>query len=166
MMKEISHIFSKITKIPIYHIYNFQKLKEELSDYPFVSQCDTEVIIAAYLKWGINCIERLQGMFAIAIFDREDNSLFLTRDRIGKKPLYYWIEDGNIVFASELKPILAFPGFRKNIRTDVMKRYLYHQYINAPDSIFENVYKVEPGHIFSFRKGEVRDYSYWEIKDV
>ena len=72
---------------------NFQKLKEELSDYPFVSQCDTEVIIAAYLKWGINCIERLQGMFAIAIFDREDNSLFLTRDRIGKKPLYYWIKD-------------------------------------------------------------------------
>ncbi len=147
-------------------IYNFLELKKELSDYPFKSNCDTEVIIAAYLKWGIDCIRKFHGMFAIAIFDRETDELFLIRDRIGKKPLYYWLEDGNIVFASELKPIMACPGFKKNVRTDVMKRYLYQQYINAPDSIFENVYKLEPGRILSFCKGEVTCYPYWEVKSV
>lgn len=70
-------------------IYNFRELKKELSSYPFRSNCDTEVIIAAYLKWGISCIERFNGMFAIALFDRETQELYLVRDRIGKKPLYY-----------------------------------------------------------------------------
>lgn len=125
-------------------IYNFQELKEQLSDYPFISTCDTEVIIAGYLKWGIECVNRFRGMFAIAIYDREREKLFLIRDRIGKKPLYYWYENNNLVFASELKPIMACPGFKKEIRTDVLSRYLYHQYINAPDSIFKNVYKLDP----------------------
>lgn len=147
-------------------IYNFLDLKKELRDYSFKSNCDTEVIIAAYLKWGIDCIKKLNGMFAIAIWDRETEELFLIRDRIGKKPLYYWSENGNIVFASELKPIMACPGFKRNIRTDVMKRYLYQQYINAPDSIFENVYKLEPGHVLSFYKGIINNYSYWEVKSV
>lgn len=147
-------------------IYNYLELKKELSDYSFRSTCDTEVIIAAYLKWGINCINKLHGMFAIAIFDRETDELFLIRDRIGKKPLYYWVEEGNIVFASELKPILACPNFKKSIRTDIVKRYMYQQYINAPDSIFENVYKLEPGHILSFRKGVIQKFPYWEVKQV
>lgn len=146
-------------------IYNFQQLREELPNYSFESQCDTEVIIAAYLKWGISCVERLQGMFAIAIFDRETDALYLVRDRIGKKPLYYWTDNCNIVFASELKPIMACPGFEKHIKIDVMKRYLYHQYINAPETIFENVYKLEPGHILSFCKGKIKTYSYWNVKD-
>ena len=118
-------------------IYNFLELREELKDYPFKSHCDTEVILAAYLKWGISCVERFNGMFAIALYDREDESLYLVRDRIGKKPLYY-LEDGeNLVFASELKPIMKCPGFRKKIRQELLDRYLVHQYINAPDTIFE-----------------------------
>ena len=91
-------------------IYNFLELRKELSAYPFKSQCDTEVILAAYLKWGISCIERFQGMFAIALYDREKEELYLVRDRIGKKPLYYWLEGDNLVFASELKPLMACPG--------------------------------------------------------
>ena len=71
-------------------IYNFRELKEELADYPFRSNCDTEVILAAYLKWGIDCVKRMNGMFAIALFDRENGTVYLARDRIGKKPLYYW----------------------------------------------------------------------------
>ena len=71
-------------------IYNFLELREELKEYPFKSHCDTEVILAAYLKWGISCIDRFQGMFAISLYDRETNELYLVRDRIGKKPLYYW----------------------------------------------------------------------------
>ena len=137
-------------------IYNFQELKEELKDYPFRSTCDTEVIIAAYLKWGIDCISRLNGMFAICIFDREDDTVYLVRDRIGKKPLYYELSDGNLIFGSELKPLMAREGFQKRIRKDVLSRYLFQQYINAPDSIFEQVYKLEPGGILQFHYGEVK----------
>ena len=78
-----------------------------MADYPFLSDCDTEVIIAAYLKWGISCVNRFNGMFAIALFDREEEAVYLVRDRIGKKPLYYWYEQEELVFASELKPIMA-----------------------------------------------------------
>ncbi|NBI89293.1 asparagine synthase (glutamine-hydrolyzing) [Lachnospiraceae bacterium] len=147
-------------------IYNFQDLKEELSDYSFQSNCDTEVIIAAYLKWGIRCVERFAGMFAIALLDRESGEVYLVRDCIGKKPLYYWADRENLVFASELKPIMACPGFRKKIRKDVISRYLYQQYINAPETIFENVYKLEPGSILTFSKGKITTRKYWEIKDV
>ena len=147
-------------------IYNFQDLKEELSDYPFRSNCDTEVIIAAYLKWGIDCVERFTGMYAIALLDREIECVYLIRDRIGKKPLYYWLDGENLVFASELKPIIACPGFQKNIRKDVLSRYLYQQYINAPDSIFQNVYKLEPGGVLAFSQGNIKTWKYWDIEDV
>lgn len=147
-------------------IYNFNELKEELSDYPFRSNCDTEVIIAAYLRWGIDCVQHFNGMFAIALFDRDSKMVYLIRDRIGKKPLYYWLDGANLVFASELKPIITCPGFGKNIRTDVLSRYLYQQYINAPDTIFEDVYKVEPGGILSFCEGKIQSRKYWDIKEV
>lgn len=147
-------------------IYNFKELKKQLKEYEFQSNCDTEVIIAAYLKWGISCVERFNGMFAIALWDREIDSLYLVRDRIGKKPLYYWYENENIVFSSELKPIMVCPGFDKRIKTEVLGRYLYHQYINAPDSIFQNVSKVESGSILEFNSGKVRIQKYWDVKKV
>lgn len=156
----------RVTVVYNGEIYNFQALKEQLKQYEFVSTCDTEVIIAAYLEWGIDCIRKLNGMFAIAIFDRETGEVFLVRDRIGKKPLYYWYQDKNLVFASELKPIMACPGFQRNIRTDVLGRFLYHQYINAPDSIFEKVYKLEPGSILKFAGGEITIWKYWSVRDV
>ncbi len=147
-------------------IYNFLELREELRDYPFRSRCDTEVILAAYLKWGISCVDRFQGMFAIALYDREKGELYLVRDRIGKKPLYYWLDGGNLVFASELKPIMKYPGFVQHIRTDVVKRYLYQQCVNEPDSVFENVYKVEPGQMIRFRGGRISKHKYWDIAKV
>ena len=147
-------------------IYNFLELRKELSAYPFKSQCDTEVILAAYLKWGISCIERFQGMFAIAHYDREKEELYLVRDRIGKKPLYYWLEGDNLVFASELKPLMACPGFPKKIRRDVIKRFLYQQCINEPDAVFEHVYKVEPGQMLRFRSGKLSRHKYWDIAKV
>lgn len=147
-------------------IYNFQELKKELADYPFRSNCDTEVIIAAYLKWGISCIERFNGMFAIALYDRETQEVYLVRDRIGKKPLYYWYEDQNLVFASELKPIMKCPGFRREIAKGVLSRYLFQQYINAPESIYQNVYKLEPGAILKFSKGQIKVWKYWDVKEA
>ena len=153
-------------------IYNFQDIKKELGDYPFKSQCDTEVILAAYLKWGLSCIDRFRGMFAIALYDREKEELYLIRDRVGKKPLYYWLDQDNIVFASELKPIMEYPGFPRVIRKDVIGRYLYQQYICEPDTIFENVYKVEPGQVICFHVKEeeaserVISWKYWDIAQV
>lgn len=147
-------------------IYNFHELKEELSDYPFHSSCDTEVIIAAYLKWGINCVSRLNGMYAIALYDREEEKVYLVRDRIGKKPLYYWADGENLVFASELKPIMSCPGFERRIRAEVLSRYLYQQYINAPDSVFEQVYKLEPGAVLCFKGGRQTTWKYWDISEV
>ncbi len=147
-------------------IYNFQEIREKLSEYTFRSNCDTEVIIAAYLKWGIDCISQFNGMFAIALFDRDSDVLYLVRDRIGKKPLYYQLEQENIYFASELKPIMTRPGFNSKIKTDVLSRYLFQQYINAPESIFEGVYKLEPGGILEYRYGAVKTWKYWDIKTV
>lgn len=147
-------------------IYNFNELKEKLSDYPFVSTCDTEVILAVYLKWGLPGIRKLRGMFAIAIYDREEDKLYLIRDRIGKKPLYYYLKDGNLVFGSELKPIMKCPGVSVKVRTDVIPRYLYQQYLCGPESMLKDVYKVRPGQIVSFSYGEVTKMQYWDLKEV
>ncbi len=147
-------------------IYNYRELKEELSDYSFCSNCDTEVILAAYLKWGISCVEKFNGMFAICIYDRRSADLYLIRDRIGKKPLYYELEGENLIFASELKPIMARPGFSGKIRLELLPRYLFQQYINAPDSIFEHVYKLEPGSILKFKEGKSTVWKYWDVKTV
>lgn len=147
-------------------IYNFRELREELADYPFRSDCDTEVIIAAYLKWGVSCVSRFNGMFAIALYDREEEALYLIRDRVGKKPLYYWYEQDELVFASELKPIMACPDFQGRIDRGVLSRYLFQQYINAPDSIYENVYKLSPGSILRFQGGGIETWNYWSVEEA
>lgn len=147
-------------------IYNFRELREELADYPFRSDCDTEVIIAAYLKWGISCVNRFNGMFAIALYDREEEALYLIRDRAGKKPLYYWYEQGELVFASELKPIMACPDFQGRIDRGVLSRYLFQQYINAPESIYEHVYKLVPGAILRFQGGQIGISNYWSVREA
>ncbi len=144
-------------------IYNFLELKEELKDYPFLSHCDTEVIIAAYLKWGISCVERFNGMFAFALYDRKEEILYLVRDRMGKKPLYYWQDGENLVFASELKPIMEVPGFPAKINHGILSRFLFQQYINGPDSIYEQVYKLSPGSVLSWQKGRVNIWKYWDV---
>lgn len=156
----------RVTVVYNGEIYNFKELRQELTEYPFKSNCDTEIILAAYLKWGISCIERFQGMFAIALYDRETNELYLVRDRIGKKPLYYWLDGETIVFASELKPIMACPDFDKSINQRVLGRYLYQQYISGPESIFSQVYKVEPGGIVKYQNGNLQKWKYWDIKTV
>lgn len=147
-------------------IYNFLELKEELKDYPFASNCDTEVILAAYLKWGISCVDHFQGMFAIALYDKKTDDFYLVRDRIGKKPLYYWLDAENLVFASELKPIMSYPGFPRTINKSIIKRYMYQQCVNEPYSIFENVYKVEPGQMLKFHQGKIKKRKYWDIAKV
>lgn len=148
-------------------IYNFQKIRKEIPEYPFCSNCDTEVILAAYLKWGIRCVERFNGMFAFALYDRESGKLFLARDRMGQKPLYYWMDGENLVFASVLAPIFKCPGFSGKIRRDVLPRFLFQEYINAPETILENVYKVEPGTVLTFEAGKAAPeaWKYWDVRE-
>lgn len=131
-------------------IYNFKEIRKSLPAYPYRSQCDTEVILAAYLAWGKDCFSHFNGMFAIALYDQDNGELILSRDREGQKPLYYWEDGDNLVFASVLAPIMTCPGFHENVRRDVLPRYIYQDYIEAPDTIFEHVYKVEPGTCLVF----------------
>ena len=131
-------------------IYNYREIRDKIPEYHFLSNCDTEVILAAYLKWGIDCISQFNGMFAIALYDHESGELYLSRDRAGQKPLYYWLDGENVVFSSVLAPIMVCPGFSKRIRRDVLPRYLYQEYICEPDTIFEDVYKVPKGGILRF----------------
>ncbi|MGN1313724.1 MAG: asparagine synthase (glutamine-hydrolyzing) [Lachnospiraceae bacterium] len=146
-------------------IYNFQELREELKDYSFRSHSDTEVILAAYLKWGIDCIKRFNGMFALALYDRDENMVYLARDPIGKKPLYYWIHPQGLVFASELKSIMACPGFKKELRQELLERFLVKQYLTAPDTIFANVYQLEAGTILQYSANGMKRWKYWDVAE-
>lgn len=147
-------------------IYNYRELREEIKDYEFFSDCDTEVLIAAYLKWGIDFIYKINGMFAIALLDRETNSVYLIRDRIGKKPLYYYKnEDNGIIFASELKAILGSTLFQKEINQDVIGRFLYRDCIIAPDTIYRNTYKLKPGEVLKISGNSLKHYKYWDVSE-
>lgn len=148
-------------------IYNYRELREELPEYSFRSNCDTEVILAAYLKWGIRCVERFNGMFAFALYDRESGELFLARDRMGQKPLYYWKSGDQLVFASVLAPIMKCPGFQGKIRKEVLPRFLFQEYINAPETILEDVFKVEPGTVLTWHAAASRmtSYRYWDVSE-
>ena len=148
-------------------IYNYRELREELPEYSFRSNCDTEVILAAYLKWGIRCVERFNGMFAFALYDRESGELFLARDRMGQKPLYYWKSGDQLVFASVLAPIMKCPGFQGKIRKEVLPRFLFQEYINAPETILEDVFKVEPGTVLTWHDASSRMTScrYWDVSE-
>lgn len=142
-------------------IYNFKELRAQL-DYPFVSECDTEVVLAAYLAWGEDCLQKLNGMFAFAILDKRNNSLFFARDRAGKKPLYYYLQDGLLVFGSELKAILKFPGVERRLRRDVTARFLFQGYIAAPDTIYENMYKLPAGHYARYTGNAMQVRPWWQ----
>lgn len=146
-------------------IYNYPNLKAELAGkgYAFKSHCDTEVIIAAYQEWGRGCFEKLEGMFAIAIFDKCRQELILARDRIGKKPLYYYHRGKDFVFASELKPIMEYPRFEKRISKEMLGKILCNKYIESPFSIFEETFKVQPGTYLVFNGMQPVVYSYWDI---
>jgi len=147
-------------------IYNFQEIRAELQDlgYIFESNCDTEVILKAFHCWKTDMVHRFIGMFAFALFDQVTREFYLYRDRMGIKPLYYYFEKNNFVYASELKPIMAYPGFNKCLNKDSLAGYLYHGYITGSASIFENVHKLEPGCFLKYVNGEIQIQRYWDLK--
>lgn len=130
-------------------IYNFQELRAELElkGCQFKSHSDTEVIVEGIETWGFNAtLQKLNGMFAFALWDRQEEKLYLARDRFGEKPLYYGIANGALIFASELKALCLYPDFKKTINIDAVQLLLRYAYIQAPHSIYERIFKLEPGH--------------------
>jgi asparagine synthase (glutamine-hydrolysing) len=150
-------------------VYNFQEIKAELGEILWRGHSDTEVILAAIECWGIDAaVRRFVGMFAFALWDREEKNLHLVRDRLGIKPLYYGRAGGNFVFASELKAICEHPDFSGNIDRDSMALYMRHNYIPAPHCIYEGIHKLQPGSILSISEAgaEPKVRAFWSAADV
>ena len=150
-------------------IYNFQELAAELAaaGHVFRTHSDTEVVVHAWEQWGEACVERFNGMFAFALWDRNRATLFLARDRLGEKPLYYsWLDDGSFAFASELKSLLVHPKVRRDIDPTAVEDYLGFGYVPDPKSIYAAVAKLPPGHTLTVRRGAPRQLArrYWDVR--
>jgi asparagine synthase (glutamine-hydrolysing) len=145
-------------------IYNFQDVRNKLrKEYKFKSNSDTEVIIYAYKKWGTKCLNYLNGMFAFVIYDIEKNLLFGARDRLGEKPLKYFFDGKEFVFASEIKAILSVLKAKPGIDLEAVNDFLTLQYVPAPRTGFKNVYKLPPASYFIFKDSKLKIYNYWNI---
>jgi len=149
-------------------IYNFKEIRKELSGegYIFKTSCDSELILAAYHKWGAACTTKFNGMWALCIYDKEKQALFLSRDRMGIKPLYYWQDNGKIAFGSELKLLMTFSGIKKDISAYALNHYLLFGYCPSAHSMLGAVRKLQAGHnlLFDLNKGQiVYDEAYWQV---
>ncbi|NMM86708.1 asparagine synthetase B [Rhodococcus sp. SRB_17] len=150
-------------------IYNFQELVPELKDmgHCFKTRSDTEVIVHAWEAWGPACVQRLRGMFAFALWDRNQQTLFLARDRMGVKPLHYaWLPDGSFIFGSELKVITAHPGFVRCIDPLAVEEYFSLGYVADPRCIYRQAHKLPPAHTLLLRRGmhsQPAPQPYWDV---
>ena len=147
-------------------VYNFPQIKKELQSkgYKFNSNTDTEVVLKSYEEYGTKCLENFNGMFAFAIWDEEKKELFVARDRIGIKPLYYYFKDGKFIFGSEIKSILEADSIQKEINLQSMYYYLGYEFVPAPETMFKNIYKLRQGHYAIFKNGDLKITKYWDLK--
>ncbi len=146
-------------------IYNFIDLKKELigKGHIFRTNSDTEAIVHAYEEWGEDCVKHLRGMFAFAIWDENRQTLFLARDRLGIKPLYYYSDQSKFIFGSEIKALLQHPDMKREIQPEALYDYLCFLYVPAPGSIFKGIYKLLPGHTLMVKEGRLADKEYWDL---
>jgi len=146
-------------------IYNFQALRHVLQKegITFRTTSDTEVLLEAYRRWGKACLQHLRGMFAFAIYDREEKTFFLARDPMGKKPLYYSFQHGVFAFASEIKALWQHPNIPRRLSPTALHAYLVLDYVPTPYAISEGIYKLEGGHYMIVREGHLIEHAaYWE----
>lgn len=146
-------------------IYNFESLKKNLvaKGYTFVSHCDTEVIIYLYLEYGEDCLKYLRGMFAFAVWDSSKNIIFLARDRVGKKPLFYYFDGKTLIFASEIKAILKDSSLNSKINYEAFYDYFKYLYVPDPKTIYKNIYKLKPGHYMVCSSDGIKRKEYWDV---
>ena len=146
-------------------IYNFLELRAELENdgVIFKSHTDTEVILELYAREGTKCLDKLNGMFAFALWDKNKQELFIARDRLGKKPLYYFNDNGRFAFGSEIKAILALENIPREIRLDAVYDFFAYQYVPDPKSIFKHIHKLPPAHYLILNKDGFSIHEYWDL---
>jgi asparagine synthase (glutamine-hydrolysing) len=146
-------------------IYNYQEIRDQLEakGHRFKTHSDTEVIVHAYEEYGTDCVRHFNGMFAIAIWERAPRRLVLIRDRIGIKPLYYWIDGKNLVFGSELKAVIAHKQVPRQIDLNSLNDFLSLEYIPGPRTIFKNIQKLPPGYMLVFEEKGQNLSQYWDL---
>ncbi|WPC72871.1 XrtA/PEP-CTERM system amidotransferase [Vibrio porteresiae] len=148
-------------------IYNFKSLVAELVNFghQFATLSDTEVIVHAWEQWGVDCLSRFQGMFCFALWDQMSQQLFIARDRLGKKPLYYaQTERGQFIFGSELKVLVGHPDVDKTLRHELAEEFLMFGYLPDPYTAYQNIFKLEPAHYLLLSPGSaVRPVEYWDL---
>lgn len=146
-------------------IYNYQELRSELlaKGHRFRTSTDTEVIVHLYEELGETFVQKLRGMFAIALWDENSKKLLLYRDRVGIKPLHYWFHQGALVFGSELKAVLQYPGVDTDISLQAISDYLSFLYIPSPQTIYRNVFKLSPGTFLRYENGTIELKPYWDF---
>jgi asparagine synthase (glutamine-hydrolyzing) len=146
-------------------IYNFRELRSDLEKqgHRFISRADTEVLPHLYEEMGARMVEKLNGMFAFALWDSLRKRLFIARDRFGQKPLYYGVFGGKLIFGSELKTLLAHPNVERNLNLEALRQYLAFDYVPAPHSIYKGIFKLPAGHSLTLENGEIRIERYWNL---
>ena len=144
-------------------VYNFKEIRETMKKkgHGFKSNTDTEVILKSYIQWGIECLQRFVGMFSLAIWDGRNQCLYLARDRLGIKPLFYYFDKKHLLFASELKGLMAFKIFEREVEHDSISLFLHYQYVPSPKTIFKNTYKLLPGNYLKFDGKQLSTNVYW-----
>ncbi len=145
-------------------IYNYRALREELikKGHVFQNQSDSEVLLHGYEEYGVGLLEKLRGMFAFAIWDEAKEELFAARDFFGIKPFYYTEVDNMLVFASEIKSILQYPGFQRKVNEEALEQYLSFQYSVLPETFFKGVYQLQQGHYLVWKEGKLRTVQYFK----
>ncbi len=147
-------------------IYNYMEVKNNIKDYAFNTTGDSEVIIAAYAKWGADCIKQFRGMFAFAIWDRQEKELFICRDRMGVKPLYYFIDEEKFLFSSEVRSILESGLVKRKINPNAVIDYLAYQSVGYPYSVIEGIMQVEAGSWMRIKNGKIEKRIYWDVTEA
>jgi asparagine synthase (glutamine-hydrolysing) len=155
-------------------LYNYKELKLELQraehgsknlPYIFRTNTDTEVILASYLRWGMDCVKRFNGMFAFAIWDTVDQKLVIARDRMGIKPLYYQFKNNVLLFASEIRALIHSGLIDKKINLKSVAEYIQYTTVHAPNTMIQDVFMLMPGHILELQNGNLKIQQYWNIND-
>lgn len=146
-------------------IYNYKLLKKQLADYPYKSQTDTEVILAGLCRWGLDVIGKLEGMFAIAVWDHQLQTLTVARDHLGKKPVYYAHADGKLCFSSELRGLLASGYVSREIDPQALAEFFSWQTVHAPNTILKGVKQLMPGTMLSWHQGTITRQRFFELQE-
>src|SRR5215831_2852760 len=146
-------------------IYNYRDLYQELAaSHTFRTRSDTETIVHLYESHPEKFVEKLRGMFAFALWDERNRTMILARDRVGKKPLYYYVDQHKLVFGSEIKAILRHPALDLKVDEQAVSDYISLGYVPAPKSIYRSIRKVRPGYYLKVRDGKVEEIQYWDLR--